>query len=197
MEIAMTDGIATIDESKRPDVAATGIMKGLNGLHHVAMTVPDIDLALAFYNGVLGFPIAMCLDVDETSPDASDETLWLAEKLKGLHQIDVTEKVDVSIRMVHANNALIEFWQFRSPCGEPQDPMRPTRFGGYMHIALDVTNLDEIYPKLEAAGVKFMAPPLRLPDAATLYARDPFGNIIEFQELSDSSSIALGFLRRG
>jgi catechol 2,3-dioxygenase-like lactoylglutathione lyase family enzyme len=171
------------------------MMQGVNGLHHVAVTVPDMEKALAFYNGLLGFPIATRLDLDEGAPDASEETLWLAARLKGLHQIDASERINVSIAMVRANNAFIEFWEFRNPKGAAQDPNRPTRDGGYVHIALDVTDLDTLQPKLAAAGVQFMAPPLRLADAATLYTRDPFGNIIEFQELAVGSDIELAGLK--
>jgi extradiol dioxygenase family protein len=90
--------------------------------------------------------------------------------------------------MLKAGKACLELFEFRKP-NAIQGGRRFTYECGIMHFTLDVTNLDELYPRLVAAGVQFHAPPQHTKEAITTYGRDPFGNIIEFQELPPGSHV--------
>jgi predicted enzyme related to lactoylglutathione lyase len=56
---------------------------------------------------------------------------------------------------------------------------------GPTHVALNVTNLDELYIRLSDAGVPFNAPPSMSPDgcAKVAFCQDPDGTFIELVEL--------------
>jgi hypothetical protein len=56
-------------------------------------------------------------------------------------------------------------------------------------MALDVDDLEGMAPKLQAAGMKFLAPPSRNEFVITTYARDPFGNILELQQILPGSPL--------
>jgi catechol 2,3-dioxygenase-like lactoylglutathione lyase family enzyme len=166
------------------------MMRGINGIHHISITVSDVQKALDFYSGILGFEKVVEAQWDERKP-TSGEALPpdMIAQFKLIHRIEASVKTAAAAAIVRVNNAYIEFWEFRNPPTIPQDPNRPTRAGGYMHLALDVSDLEELYPRLQAAGVQFLAPPQRSPLAITTYGRDPFGNIIEFQEIPAGSTV--------
>jgi catechol 2,3-dioxygenase-like lactoylglutathione lyase family enzyme len=167
------------------------LMKGLNSLHHIGITVPDIQQAYRFYCDALGFEKVMEVEWDESRPETNKGGLTpeMIEQLKRVHQIDPSVKTAATVAMVQASNLILEFWAYRNPKVVPQDPNRSTHHSGFMHMAFDVSNLDELYPRLLAAGVRFHVPPQRSGAVNTTYGRDPFGNIIEFQELPKESFV--------
>lgn len=140
------------------------------GIHHVAISVPDLDQALAFYSDALGFEVVQEGDWDRTHPQA-DRVIGLAE-------------TSARIAMLKAPNAYLEIWQYRNP--EPEDRRsRPCDFG-YPHFALQVTDIEAEYERLSAAGMTFAADaPVNLGSTSAIYGKDPFGNIIELYEIRD------------
>lgn len=90
---------------------------------------------------------------------------------------------------VRAGNIFLEFFEFATPKPAPLDPDRPVCNYGYTHMALDVTDLPAIHARLEAAGMDFHTTPLSGYGVSTTYGRDPFGNVIELQEIHDESHV--------
>jgi len=139
------------------------------GANHIAISVPDMDRAISFYCDLLGF---QCL-ADNRWPVGTES----ADKLFNIP--------NTSGRVVHigTKNLLIELFQF-SDC-EPQIQKfdRPVIDHGYTHLCLAVTDVDAEYERLSHAGMEFHCPPQDVaPGVRTVYGRDPFGNVLEFEE---------------
>ena len=139
------------------------------GANHVAISVPDIDRAIAFYCTQLGFE-----KVGETGWPAGTEAADRVLAVKG-----------TAARIVHlrTSNLLLELFQFAAGSPTAQNPNRPVIDHGITHLCLAVTDLDAEYARLTAAGMRFHCPPTQVaPGVRTTYGRDPFGNVIELEE---------------
>lgn len=146
----------------------------INGIHHVALSVANLDRMVAFYRDVLGFEV-----VSRTSwPQGSR----IIDDIVGLK--------DSAARQVfiRAGNLMVELFEYSAPKPRPQDPNRPASDHGYTHFCLDVTDIDTEYERLRKAGMVFHCPPPPLFEGIGVratYGRDPEGNIIEIQEIID------------
>ncbi len=141
----------------------------IRGIHHTAISTPDLERALAFYRDVLGFEEVN----DFTWPVGS----MVIDGIVGLK--------DSSARtvMLKAGNAMIEFFQYESPPPKLGDPARPVSDHGITHFCLDVRDIEAEYERLMAAGMTFHCPPQDLGEVKATYGRDPDGNVIELQEV--------------
>lgn len=141
------------------------------GVNHVALSVPDMDRALQFYCDLLGFK-----KLSESGWAAGTEAADRILAVKGS-----------SARVCHigVDNLLVELFQFGDCDPALQDPRRPVIDHGITHLCLAVTELDEEYARLSAAGMKFHSPPtdVGIPGVRTVYGRDPFGNVVELEEV--------------
>ena len=137
------------------------------GLHHVAISVSNIDKALEFYTEGLGFELVQQAELESDSK---------ANRVIGL------DNINAKMRMLKAPNAFIELWQYSNP--EPKDlRSRPCDYG-YPHIALQVDDIDAEYERLKGHGMEFVGEPVHYGDTgAAIYGRDPSGNIIELYEI--------------
>lgn len=141
----------------------------IRGIHHVAISTPDLDRLLEFYRDLLGFKEVMRFE-------------WP----KGTEQVNsILGLNDSSGRqaMLKAANLCIELFEFESPAPEPMDTNRPVCNHGHTHICLDVVDIHSVYQKLLAAGITFHAPPQEFEDMLATYGRDPDGNVFELQEI--------------
>ena len=142
------------------------------GVNHISMSVPDLGKAIAFYCDLLGFE-----KLEQMSWQAGSSMSDTAAKITA---IGGTAADAVQLR---GPNLLLEFFQFKAGNPKPQDPERPVIDHGITHFCLAVQDLDKEYQRLKAAGVKFLSEPVRIaPGLHTVYGRDPFGNIIEFEQ---------------
>lgn len=140
------------------------------GIHHIAITVPDLDAALDFYRDALGFAVVQQGDWDGDFPQA--------DRVIGL------ERTSARMAMLKAPNAHLEIWQYRHP--EPEDRRSRPCDLGYPHFALQVTDIEAEYDRLTRAGMTFAADaPVNLGTTSAIYGKDPFGNIIELYEIRD------------
>jgi catechol 2,3-dioxygenase-like lactoylglutathione lyase family enzyme len=147
----------------------------IRGVHHVAISTPDIDRLAAFYVDVVGFTPVM-------STSWSDRPI--IDRI-----IDLPGSAARQL-MLQAGNAYLELFQYESPLGTPADPARNPANHGYTHFCLDVTDIDAEYERLSANGMTFHAPPptreeLGNGSIRAIYGRDPDGNIVELQEILD------------
>lgn len=141
----------------------------IRGIHHTAISTPDLGRALRFYHDLLGFRLVSEL----TWPIGTD----LADQITGL------KDSAASSVMLEAGNAMVEIFQYESPTPSPGDPQRPVCDHGITHICLSVTDIDAEYGRLKAAGMVFHCPPQALGDQTrATYGRDPDGNVVELLE---------------
>jgi catechol 2,3-dioxygenase-like lactoylglutathione lyase family enzyme len=140
------------------------------GANHVAMSVPDLDRAVAFYCELLAFEKAGEFGWPAGFP-AADQILGVS---------------GTAARVVHlrTTNLLLELFEFSAGNPASQDPDRPVVDHGITHLCLAVTDLDGEYARLTAAGMRFHCPPTAVvAGVRTTYGRDPFGNVIELEEM--------------
>jgi catechol 2,3-dioxygenase-like lactoylglutathione lyase family enzyme len=141
----------------------------INFVHHVALSVPDLEKAKEFYVGLLGF--------EEGPGGAWEQGTAMIDRIMRL------ENTSGRSLFVRAGNIFLELFEFATPQPAPLEEARPVCNYGYTHISLDVTDLPEIHARLEAAGIEFHTAPMTGYGVIATYGRDPFGNVIELQEI--------------
>lgn len=151
----------------------------IRGIHHVAISTPDLDRLAAFYTDVIGLVPVM-------------STQWkdrpLVDRMIGGYEQSEARQV-----MLQAGNAHVELFEYTSPAPTPADPDRTPADHGYTHLCLDVVDIDAEFERLSANGVTFNDSPPTVDEMGgvrrlrAIYGRDPDGNIIELQEVLDTS----------
>ena len=141
----------------------------INGLHHAAISTPNIDRLMKWYNDNFGF-----------------EELSRSEWPSGSDQIDDVVGLKSSSAkqgFLKCGNIMIEFFEYSSPEPELMDKNRPVNNHGHTHVCVDVTNIEEEYDRLVKNGVTFHAPPQDFGEVKATYGRDIDGNVFELQEI--------------
>ncbi|MEE9274183.1 MAG: VOC family protein, partial [bacterium] len=92
---------------------------------------------------------------------------------------------DLHIIYVRGGGYAIELIQYVGAPGVKIDTA--TNNVGSAHVAYNVSGLREMYETLRAKGVRFMSPPVDIPDGSNkgglvVYLEDPDGNTFEFIE---------------
>lgn len=142
----------------------------IRGIHHIALSIKDMDRSLAFYRDLLGLEVAM----DKSWEDAG-ETGDKILRVKGTAARQV---------MLKCGDVMVELFQFNRPEPAPMAEDRPVIDRGITHLCFDVKDVDAEYERLSKAGVIFHCEPQNLgSNCRTTYGRDPDGNVVEFQEL--------------
>jgi catechol 2,3-dioxygenase-like lactoylglutathione lyase family enzyme len=143
----------------------------IRGIHHTAISTPDLQRALGFYRDLLGLEVLF----EGGWPTGTE----VADSITGLRGSSAKQA------MLKAGNAMIELFEYQTPPPCPAEPERPVCDHGLTHICLDVTDLDAEYARLKAAGMVFHCPPQQLGRSIkTTYGRDPDGNVVELQEIT-------------
>jgi len=146
------------------------------GLHHIALSVPDIDAAARFYTEHLGFREAF-------------EGAWDGDR-PGHDRVIGLDRTAARVVMLRHTNAYLELWEYTHPQPRPLTaPVSPADHG-LAHFCMQVSDIDAEYERLTAAGMVFHAPPERLGTSAAIYGRDPFGTIIELYEIDGPHGLA-------
>ena len=145
------------------------------GIHHIAIGVPDFDLGLDFYTGVLGF-------------EQVEGTEFSGRNAKVEAAIGLQEPA-ARMAMLRGGNAHIELWQYTNPA--PQDLTSTPSDYGFPHFALEVKDIQSEYERLMAAGMTFVGPPVDFGESAAVYGQDPFGNVIEIYEIRNPDQAQL------
>jgi glyoxylase I family protein len=149
------------------------------GVHHPALSVPDMDEAMAFYCGKLGFEPVMEIELP-----AGIEMMSKAFDL---------EDAGYKVAMLRKGNSCIELFEFTGEDVPAADPNRPVNKHGITHICLAASEYEKDYSVLCEAGVQFNTEPNGAAPNRWAYGRDPFGNVIELLEHDPSSPSALRF----
>jgi glyoxylase I family protein len=158
-------------------------MQGVQGVHHVAVSVPDLAKARAFYVDLLG--------AEEVSTEEWGEGNPGIDEILGLPTSAARQFI------ARLGNTYIEAFEYSVPPAPPQDADRPVNHRGYTHFAVQVEDIDLVYERMLAAGVRFHVPPAGKPVPGApkpamraTYGRDFFGNVFELIEINQGSPIA-------
>lgn len=163
----------------------TAPLPGVIGVHHIGVSVPDLDRAREFYLGILGA-------VEEVAP-----LQWRDNPF-----IDAVVGLDGSAArqfFCRLGNVQIEVFEYSAPKQAPLDPRRGVNEYGYTHIALQVKDVAAVHARILEAGLPVHTPPVL--EAITTgedgvkrgyagtYCRDFFGNVFEILEIHETPEI--------
>ena len=143
-------------------------MAKINAIHHVGMSVPSLGEARAFYIGVLGFNE---LGGGEFEADSD------------IDRIMALTGAAAEVAFLTFGDFKIEMFEFGAPKQDRDDTGKPVYLHGITHLCLDVTDVRDLHARLKAAGMRFHSDPVDKEGVRTVYGRDPFGNVIELQEI--------------
>jgi len=144
----------------------------IRGLNHAALATSDMEKCLAFYEGLLGF--------EKVNEFGWPKGVEAADQLTGL------KDSAAQCVVLKAGQSFLEIFQFTSPEPKPADPDRRLCDVGVAHLSVDVTDLDHEYARLMEHGVSFINEPMWGGEGVRVaYGRDPDGNIVELQEITD------------
>lgn len=158
---------------------------GNQGIHHIGVSVPDLEKAREFYIGLLGA-------VEEVPP-----LEWTSNPF-----IDAVVGLEGSAArqfMCRLGNAHFEVFEYSSPRSPDQDPGKGVNNFGYTHFAVQVDDILAVYARLLEAGIRVHTPPsmagITIAEDgskrgyAATYCRDWFGNVFEIMEIHESDEI--------
>ena len=138
-------------------------------IRHVGLVVSNLDAALEFWCGVMGFVVSRQMDEEGPHIDA----------MMGLEDVRVT-----TVKLKAPDGNLLELLAFKSHLDQGKWNGKPFSTG-LTHIAFTVGDLENAYCRLQKEGVSFSAPPQLSPDGSVkvTYARGPENIIIELVEV--------------
>jgi len=157
----------------------------LKAIHHVGISVPDIDVARRFYLDLLGAE-----EISSAEWEPGNE--WI-DNIVGLPGSAARTFI------ARLKNTHIEIFEYSQPRSSDQDPTRPVNRFGYTHIGFEVDDIQATYDRMVEAGLSFNT----APDLTTIttdengtkhgfaatYGRDFFGNVFEILEIHDNEMI--------
>ena len=136
------------------------------GIHHIAISVDNIDEAVTFYTNAFSFQPVQQENIDNDV---------LANRVIGM------DAIRARMVMLKAPAAFVELWQYTHPESEDRRS-RPCDYG-YPHMALQVENMETEVSRLRTHGMTFAGDAVCGEQASAVYGYDSFGNIIELYEI--------------
>lgn len=146
----------------------------MRAIHHVGITVANLEDGIDFYHGVLGLPFA-----NEPSPVFDDPSLGPAVGVPGaaLRQVSL-----------QLGDSIVELLEYQRP-ESPVDAPLPQNALGAQHLAFFVDDINATKAELESKGVRFFSD-VNVVDEGVLagwrwvYFADPDGNALELVEIA-------------
>ena len=153
----------------------------VTGVHHAALSVPDLETARRFYVDLLGGE-----KLSEVNWDRGDA---LIDEIVGLKDSAARSE------MIRIGNLHVELFEYSAPDQPEADPRPPANRYGYTHLGFQVTDIHAVYDRMVAAGLEFHREPFHAGDAPgqgywATYGRDFFGNIFELNQFMENSDVA-------
>lgn len=139
----------------------------VHGLHHLGISVPDLDAAVNFYTEAFSFKVIL---------NESWKHSEVADAVTGLE--------GSAARGVNlwTGNAVIELFEFSAPAAQSQHPDHPVADHGINHMCLQVSDIHTEVERLTELGMRFHSSPVGDESGWFTYGRDPWGNVIELVE---------------
>ena len=139
----------------------------MTSIRHVGIVVSDMEASLCFYCDFLGLQYTNV--VAESGP--------FLDRILGMDMAKIR-----TAKLVGSDGpTLLELLAFDQPETTKSTPLTAI---GPTHVALSVSDLDQIYQRMIKAGVVFNAPPALSADASVrvAFCRDPDGSFVELVE---------------
>lgn len=138
-------------------------------IHHTSFTVSDMDRSIAFYCDLLGMELVVDLRTAGQSYKGP-----VADRITGC------PGTEQQIAFVAVGGNQIELVQY-TPTGKPQVGNKPSDTGS-AHVCFMTDDVQRLYDKLKANGVKIHCEPQDLGFVKVIYFRDPDGIVLEAME---------------
>ena len=141
------------------------------GFAHPALVVPDLEKARKFYEQMFGFETIGEEGWDAPNPIYDQGIGLVGSASKGY--------------MLKGHNCFLELFQYSAPEHNAPDPKQlGAHEPGIRHLAFYVDDCRAEYDRLKRLGGLPLGEPVGSDeDGFVVYARDPFGNIIELCEV--------------
>lgn len=144
----------------------------ITAIRHVGIVVRDLNKSLSFYSEILGLKVYK-REVEEGP---------FIDRLTGINNVRLEW-----VKLIIPKGGLIELLQYHShpdPDERPSQGGAPSNALGCSHVALTVTDLDEVYRRVQSCGYSTKSTPITTPNKAAkiLYCHDPDGTILELIE---------------
>ena len=152
-------------------------------LHHVGITVTDIERSICFYRDVLGFALVRRRTAD--APYLAEQTGYAGVRLEV-----------ASFKPTPSSPQSLELVQYLNHSGGAWKPA--TNIAGSAHLCFQVDDIHAAYEVLGARGARFKTPPVAITSGPNeggfgVYIYDPDDFIIElFQPPSARACCANG-----
>ena len=146
----------------------------MKGMHHVGITVKDLDSSIRFYHDLLGLEFR-----NEPSPWFEGEGLGEAVGAPG------ASLRQVSLRL---GDTTLELLEYKSPPSETTVPLRSNNLGA-SHVAFLVDDIEQAKEHLEAKGITFFSAVNRVDEGVLagwrwVYFSDPDGYPLELVQVA-------------
>ncbi|GAA3543374.1 VOC family protein [Amycolatopsis ultiminotia] len=143
------------------------------GIHHAAISTPDLERLRAFYCDLFGLE-----EVMRYSWQQGDQ---LCDRVVGLTDSEAT------FVYLRGGNAHLELFQYVHPVPRKRNPDWQVADHGITHICFEVDDIHAEFDRLVAAGMNFQvdAPIDARGMLHVAYGSDPDGNIVELVEFPD------------
>jgi catechol 2,3-dioxygenase-like lactoylglutathione lyase family enzyme len=139
----------------------------MTSIRHVGIVVSDMEASLCFYCDFLGLQ----------NTNVFTESGPFLDRILGMEKAKIR-----TAKLVGSDGpTLLELLAFDQPETTESTPLTAI---GPTHVALSVSDLDQIYQRMIKAGVVFNAPPALSADASArvAFCRDPDGSFVELVE---------------
>ena len=151
----------------------------LVGIHHTAVSTPDLDRLAAFYRDHFGFAVQFDFSWDESNAE--------------FRRTHAQPETRGRVVMLERGASRLELFEYAKPAPRPAAGPRANVDHGIAHVCFEVKDIDTEYRRLRAAGVPFLSEPVLQATVKVCYGRDPDGNLFELLEflaadLPDSKS---------
>jgi catechol 2,3-dioxygenase-like lactoylglutathione lyase family enzyme len=140
-------------------------------MDHVAVSVKDMEKAIAFYQDVIGLEKVFDREFD-----------YPIDKLIGV--------AGAKVRIVHMQlgESVVELFDYYHPKGRDPLPNPQQSDFGLIHIGFRVTNFHETYRELRKRGVQFLGEPIEIrPGVFVAYFRGAEHEVCEMREITQPS----------
>lgn len=145
------------------------------GFHHPGLVVPDLEAATQFYAQALGFEYMREYSWDESSSDIAEKTIGVAG-------------TTTRCALMKCGNCFLELFHYLTPVPQGDPMQRRACDYGIAHLAFQVLDIQSAFAQFVVAGGVAHHEPVKVGEAWSIYARDPFGNIIELMQIGSDEA---------
>ena len=141
--------------------------------HHAGIVVPDLDAGVAFYTALLQLDELFRFEWDQSSATPVEEVINLRNSA-------------AKAVMLGGENFNVELFEYSAPDRQGDPAVRRACDPGIRHIAFEFDDINAACERFIKGGGTMHQGPVRLGSTWAIYARDPFGNIVELMQPVDA-----------